>query len=70
MNESVGDWLIWLQIPLHFGTSWGLAVKMIWAAAGLVLPLLAISGLVMYWNRVVRHKFQRLRTGPDRPVGK
>ncbi|HWW86630.1 MAG TPA: PepSY-associated TM helix domain-containing protein [Vicinamibacterales bacterium] len=59
INESVGDWLIWLQTPLHFGTSWGLAVKMIWATAGLVLPLLAISGWVMYWNRVLRHKLKR-----------
>ncbi len=62
VNESLGDWLIWLQIPLHVGTSWGLAVKMIWATAGLVLPLLAISGLVMYWNRVLRHKSKRRRT--------
>ena len=65
VNESLGDWLIWLQIPLHFGTSWGLAVKLIWATAGLVLPLLAISGAVMYWNRVLRHKLKRLRAAPD-----
>jgi len=61
VNESVGDWLIWLQVPLHFGTSWGLAVKMIWAIAGLVLPLLALSGAVMYWNRVLRHRLKRWR---------
>jgi uncharacterized iron-regulated membrane protein len=62
VNESLGDWLIWLQVPLHFGTAWGLAVKIIWATAGLVLPLLAISGLVMYWNRVLRHRLKRMRT--------
>lgn len=61
VNESLGDWLIWLQIPLHFGTSWGLPIKVIWALAGLVLPVLAITGLVMYWNRVVRHRLKRLR---------
>ena len=66
VNESLGDWLIWLQVPLHFGTSWGLAVKFIWATAGLVLPLLAISGAVMYWNRVLRHKLKHLRTTRDR----
>jgi uncharacterized iron-regulated membrane protein len=65
VNESVGDWLIWLQIPLHFGTSWGLAVKMIWATAGLVLPLLAVSGLIMYWNRVLRHTWKRLQTAVE-----
>jgi uncharacterized iron-regulated membrane protein len=61
VNESLGDWFIWLQIPLHFGTSWGLAIKAIWALAGLVLPLLAISGMIMYWNRVLRHRLNRLR---------
>jgi uncharacterized iron-regulated membrane protein len=60
VNQSVGDWFIWLQVPLHFGTSWGLAVKMMWAIAGLVLPLLAATGWAMYWNRVLRHKW-RLR---------
>lgn len=62
VNESVGDWVIWLQVPLHFGTSWGMTVKVIWALAGLALPLLAITGLVMYWNRVLRHKWKHLRT--------
>jgi uncharacterized iron-regulated membrane protein len=61
VNESVGDWLIWIQIPLHFGTSWGLAVKVVWALAGLALPLLAVTGVVMYWNRVLRHAWKRLR---------
>jgi uncharacterized iron-regulated membrane protein len=64
VNQSVGDWLIWLQIPLHFGTSWGLAVKILWAVVGLVLPLLAVTGLVMYWNRVLRHRWKRLRAAP------
>lgn len=66
VNESMGDWFIWLQIPLHFGTSWGLAVKVMWAIAGLVLPLLAITGGIMYWNRVLRHGLSRLRL-PRRP---
>ena len=61
VNESLGDWLLWLQVPLHFGTSWGTAIKAIWAAIGLALPLLAITGSVMYWNRVLRHKLKRLR---------
>jgi uncharacterized iron-regulated membrane protein len=61
VNQSVGDWFIWLQVPLHFGTSWGLAIKIIWAIAGLVLPLLAVTGWGMYWNSVLRHKWRRLR---------
>jgi uncharacterized iron-regulated membrane protein len=61
VNQSWGDWFLWLQVPLHFGTSWGLVVKLLWFVAGLVLPLLATTGLVMYWNRVLRHKWKRLR---------
>ena len=60
VNQSVGDWLIWLQVPLHFGTSWGLAVKVTWAAAGLAIPLLTITGLLMYWNRWLRRKWKYL----------
>lgn len=58
-NESLGDLLIWLQIPLHLGTSWGLAVKLLWALGGLALPLLAMTGVVMNWNRVLRHRVKR-----------
>ncbi len=60
VNQSLGDWLIWLQVPLHFGTSWGLAVKLVWAAAGLAIPLLTVTGLLMYWNRALRRKWKRL----------
>ena len=61
VNQSLGDWIVWLEVPLHFGTYWGLAVKLVWAAAGLVIPLLAITGLLMYWNRALRRKWSRLR---------
>lgn len=61
VNKSLGDWVIWLQIPLHFGTHWGLAIKCAWAAFGLALPLLAVTGLLMYWNRVLRRKWKQLR---------
>ncbi len=60
VNQSLGDWIVWLQIPLHFGTYWGWTVKLVWAAAGLAIPLLAISGLLMYWNRALRRKWKRL----------
>ena len=60
VNHSMGDWFIWLQVPLHFGTSWGLGIKTMWAIAGLVLPLLAGTGWIMYWNRVLRHKWRRI----------
>jgi uncharacterized iron-regulated membrane protein len=61
VNQSLGDWLIWLQVPLHFGTYWGLGVKLVWAAAGLAIPILTVTGLLMYWNRALRRKWNRLR---------
>jgi uncharacterized iron-regulated membrane protein len=61
VNQSLGDWIIWSQVPLHFGTYWGLGVKLIWAAAGLAIPLLAVTGLLMYWNRALRRRWKLLR---------
>jgi uncharacterized iron-regulated membrane protein len=54
VNQSLGDWIIWLQIPLHFGTFWGLGVKILWATCSLAIPLLCVTGVLMYWNRVLR----------------
>jgi uncharacterized iron-regulated membrane protein len=53
-NETLGDWLLWLLVPLHFGTSWGLAGKIVWCLLGLALPLMALTGFLMYWNRWLR----------------
>lgn len=63
-NHTLGDWLLWLAVPLHFGTSWGLAGKIAWALLGLVLPLLAVTGLIMYWNRFLSKK----KVGKARPM--
>jgi uncharacterized iron-regulated membrane protein len=61
LNKSLGDWIIWSQVPLHFGTYWGLGVKLVWSGAGLAIPLLAVTGLLMYWNRSLRRKWKRWR---------
>ncbi len=61
VNESLGDWFIWLQIPLHYGTYWGLGLKTLWAFLGLSIPLITITGVLMYWNRVLRHKWKRMK---------
>jgi uncharacterized iron-regulated membrane protein len=55
-NQTLGDWIVWLITPLHFGTSWGSFVKWLWFALGLVLPILTITGFIMYWNRYLRRK--------------
>lgn len=62
VNQSLGDWIIWSQVPLHLGTYWGLGVKIVWAAVGLAIPLLAVTGVLMYWNRALRRRWKKLRT--------
>ena len=55
-NHSLGDWLIWSMHPLHFGTLWGMPFKIMWFLLGVGLALLSITGLLMYWNRYLRHR--------------
>ncbi len=59
-NVTAGDWFLWAMHPLHFGTLWGLAWKVVWAGCGVLLAVLTVTGLVMYWNRYLRHKLARL----------
>jgi uncharacterized iron-regulated membrane protein len=68
VNRSLGDSLIWWQVPLHFGTYWGLGVKIVWCAAGLAIPVLAVTGLLMYWNRALRRRWKTLRKATAAPV--
>ncbi len=59
-RHSLGDWMLWSMHPLHFGTVWGLAVKVLWFLLGMSLAVLTITGLLMYWNRFLRHRWRRL----------
>ncbi|HEY0308725.1 MAG TPA: PepSY-associated TM helix domain-containing protein [Acidobacteriaceae bacterium] len=61
VNRTAGDWFLWLMQPLHFGTAWGLAVKIVWALLGLSLPVLSVTGLVMYWNRYLGKRWAVVR---------
>ena len=63
--QSLGDWIIWSMRPFHFGTHWGLAVKLIWFVLGLALPFLAVTGVVMYWNRYLSKKWKLLTSTTD-----
>lgn len=60
-NASAGDLLLWALVPMHFGTSWGIVGKVAWCALGLFLPLLTITGVLMYWNRWLRKSLGRGR---------
>jgi uncharacterized iron-regulated membrane protein len=56
-NHTLGDWVIWLAVPLHFGTSFGMIGKVAWAGIGLAFPVLVITGMLMYWNRWLSKQF-------------
>lgn len=62
-NQTAGDWIIWSMIPLHFGNRWGMIVKIIWAVLGISIPVLAVTGVLMYWNRYLSKKWKKLRRG-------
>lgn len=57
-NQSLGDWIMWSMHPLHFGTIWGLPFKILWFLLGVSLAVLTLTGLIMYWNRYLRHRIQ------------
>jgi uncharacterized iron-regulated membrane protein len=61
VNNTLGSTFIFWLSPLHFGYDWGLAIKVIWAALGCALPILSITGVLMYWNRTLRRKWNSLR---------
>lgn len=63
-NQSLGDWILWAMHPLHFGTLWGLPVKILWALFGVSLAVLSVTGLLMYWNRYLRKRWHALRHPP------
>jgi len=44
--------LAWISV-LHFGRFGGYAVKVVWFLAGMLVPLLAVTGFLMWWRRVV-----------------
>lgn len=60
-NQSFGDWVMWAMHPLHFGTLWGLPVKMLWSTAGVLLAVLSATGVLMYWNRYLGKRWQALK---------
>jgi len=57
-GESVGDTILLWLTRLHFGR-WRIPwLKAVWAVLGLVPAMMFVTGMLMWWNRVVR---QRLR---------
>jgi len=59
-GERAGDvFLEWLP-RLHFGRwrdpVWGPWLKAVWAVVGVVPAVMFVTGLIMWWNRVVRRR--------------
>lgn len=61
-DRSVGDRVIEWMGPLHIGTFGGLGVRIVWAAFGLAPAVLAVTGFIMWWLRVVRPRWPATRS--------
>jgi uncharacterized iron-regulated membrane protein len=52
--QTAGDLTMKWIGPLHLGSFGGLGVKVLWSILALSFPALAITGVLMWWFRVVR----------------
>ncbi|MEE2636300.1 MAG: PepSY-associated TM helix domain-containing protein [Acidobacteriota bacterium] len=55
-NPRVGDSVLYWFTALHFGRFGGWATKLVWTVVGLVPPVMFVTGVVMWWNRVIRRR--------------
>ncbi len=60
-NWTAGERLSISIYSVHFGDFGGMPVKIAWAVLGLVPVLLTITGYLMWWNRVLKKKWQKIR---------
>ena len=61
-NETrFGDEVLRWLTRLHFGRFGGWPIKALWTVLGLIPVVLFITGVVMWWNRVLRPALQRER---------
>jgi uncharacterized iron-regulated membrane protein len=65
-NQSLGDWVLWAMHPLHFGTLWGLPVKIMWCLLGISLAVLSATGVLMYWNRYLGKRWKAMGRKKER----
>jgi len=60
-SRSIGDAVLSWIVPLHFGHFGGLATRVLWVLLGLSPSLLFATSAVMWWNRVLRKKWNQLK---------
>jgi uncharacterized iron-regulated membrane protein len=70
-KESLGSRIEQYFVAVHFGLFggdgvFGLFVKILWVLLGIVPALLAVTGLLMYWNRTLRLVWRRMVARPRR----
>jgi len=56
-----GDEILKWLARLHFGRFGGWPIKALWTVLGLIPLLLFITGAVMWWNRVLRPRFLKVK---------
>jgi uncharacterized iron-regulated membrane protein len=57
-HRSTGDKILGAFYAAHFGNFGGAMVKTIWTILGLVPAMLFVTGVIMWWNRVVSPKLK------------
>jgi uncharacterized iron-regulated membrane protein len=62
--RTAGDRVIAVLAPLHIGMFGGVVVKLLWVLLGLAPSVLFVTGSIMWWNRVVRDRWSRIRSRP------
>jgi uncharacterized iron-regulated membrane protein len=66
-GRSAGDALYaWLKV-IHFGYFGGIPILILWFVLGLTPAFLAVTGVLMWWNRSAGKKFAKWRRA-DRPT--
>lgn len=68
-NWTAGEKLSLAAYSIHFGDFGGKPFKVLWSVVGLIPMLLAVSGYLMWWNRVVRKKIYLLKRMPAHTTG-
>jgi uncharacterized iron-regulated membrane protein len=59
---AIGDQILRWPAWIHFGNRWGWGIETLWVIFGLVPVLLFVTGVIMWWNRVVWPAAKRRRT--------
>jgi uncharacterized iron-regulated membrane protein len=56
LGERPGDIALRWLVALHFGRWDSLTLKVVWAAMGAVPAVLLVTGVAMWWRRVLRRR--------------